>query len=133
METLRAVMLKLFAALECSDKELSILITDDREIQQLNCVYRSKDKATDVLSFSQQEGEPSHIQENMLGDVVVSLETAERQAAECDVDLQQEVIRLLLHGVLHLLGYDHENVSDEQAEEMRALERKLLPELVANI
>lgn len=103
--------------------ELSILITDDSEIQKLNKQYRDKDKPTDVLSFSMIEGldDPQPI----LGDIVISFETAERQAQEYQVNLYQELLRLLIHGILHLVGFEHENVSEQVAQEMKDTEDKL--------
>jgi len=103
--------------------ELSVLLCDDATIQPLNRQYRDKDKPTDVLSFSQIEGEAIG-QGEVLGDVVISLETAARQAAERRHDPAYEVRVLLVHGICHLLGYDHEE--DDEAEEMEALERDLL-------
>ena len=88
------------------DDELSILLVDDANIQNLNRQHRNIDTATDVLSFPQiEDGEfISH----MLGDVVISVETARRQADEHHFSLEQELVLLLIHGLLHLLGYDHE-------------------------
>jgi len=103
--------------------ELSVLLCDDATIQPLNRQYRDKDKPTDVLSFSQLEGEAIG-SGDVLGDVVISLETAARQAAERHHDAAYEVRVLLVHGICHLLGYDHEE--DDEAEEMESLERDLL-------
>lgn len=109
------------------DCQLSVVVTTDDEIQDLNRQYAGEDRPTDVLSFSQEEGEafisapdePRH-----LGDVIISLETAERQAAEAGHDLDAEVAHLLAHGVLHLLGYDHAEAAEER--EMRERERAVL-------
>lgn len=93
--------------LDEAHSELSILLTDDEEIHRLNRTYRNRDRPTDVLSFSQREGEfpgPAVV----LGDVVISIETAKRQAQERGHSLEGEILELLAHGVLHLLGYDHE-------------------------
>jgi len=110
-----------------SDAELSLLITDDEEIWSLNRLYRSVDRPTDVLSFSQLEGEGPPTTPELLGDVVISWETAERQAAELGHTLLEELRRLLIHGVLHLLGYDHEK-DDAGARAMREAEEKYLGE-----
>lgn len=98
--------------LERQDDELSILLVDDQTIQDLNLQHRKIDSATDVLSFPQMEGDEfiSH----MLGDVVISVETAKRQAVEHQFSLEQELVLLLLHGLLHLLGYDHERSPKEE-------------------
>ena len=98
--------------------ELSIVITGDMAVRELNRTYRDTDAATDVLSFSQAEGEAFAVPDGEtphLGDVIISLETAQRQADEHGLALQDEVAHLLVHGILHLLGYDHEE-PDEKAE-----------------
>jgi probable rRNA maturation factor len=95
----------------------------DVEIRELNRDYRDKNRATDVLSFSLVEGEWSGFRGTMLGDVVISIETAARQARARHRSLNEEVTRLLIHGILHLLGHDHEE--DEEARTMRAEERRL--------
>lgn len=109
--------------------EVSLLITDDEGIHGLNLQYRGQDKPTDVLSFSQRDAVPesdykvSQRGKEILGDVVISLETAEKQAVIHDVTLEEELALLTVHGVLHLLGYDD---STEQAMlEMQAKERFL--------
>lgn len=107
--------------------EISILFTDDKEIQVLNRDFRGKDKPTDVLSFSQREGR--HPSPTMLGDLVISIDTAKKQAKKYEVTFLAEIRRLLIHGTLHLLGFDHENVSKAQAQRMRRLEAKLFKEL----
>jgi len=107
-----------------ADAGLSISLVNDEEIRRLNREHRGKDKATDVLSFSlapPKQGTDGP--ERLLGDVVISIETARRQAAEYDAPLQNELYRLLIHGVLHVLGYDHER-PDERTE-MVAQERRL--------
>ena len=108
-----------------SVQELSVLFTSDSEIQALNKDYRGKDSPTDVLSFSQLEGEESLVPPLSLGDLVISLDTAERQAKEFDVSFENEILRLTIHGILHLFGYDHENVSQEEIERMHAKETTL--------
>lgn len=107
--------------------ELSVLLADDPMVHELNKTYRDTDEATDVLSFSQTEGEPFAQPEGAvphLGDVIISIDTARRQAVEYAVSLQDEVSHLLVHGVLHLLGYDHEDTAD--AEVMRRHEDAIL-------
>ncbi len=111
-ERLRTVL----DALQTGDKELSILLTDDAAIRKLNRQYRDRDAATDVLAFPQEDAD--NFSSHLLGDVVVSVETAQRQAAEHQLSLEQELILLCIHGLLHLLGFDHE-VSPAEAERMR--------------
>jgi probable rRNA maturation factor len=108
-----------------SEAELSILITDDEEIRSLNRDYRSVDSPTDVLSFSQVEGEGPAIASELLGDVVISWETARSQARELGHTVLEEMKRLLVHGVLHLLGYDHEG-DEKTAAGMREMEERYL-------
>ncbi len=97
--------------------ELSLLLTGDAQVRELNRAHRGKDKATDVLSFPAPPGTSS------LGDIAISLDTARRQAAEYDAPLQTEVNRLLIHGLLHLLGHDHHEPGERAA--MEAEERRL--------
>ena len=94
--------------LEETDCELSLLLTDDVKIQELNRTYRDLDKATDVLSFPQDEDAVNEAGDTLLGDVVISVETAARQAKEHHLNFNEELILLAIHGILHLLGYDHE-------------------------
>lgn len=113
--------------LNLNQRNLSILVTNDAEIKELNRDFRNKDKPTDVLSFSMDEGEgvlgENHLKD--LGDVVISLDTASTQARECKVSLKQELSRLLIHGILHLAGYEHENVSEERVREMEEKEKEI--------
>jgi probable rRNA maturation factor len=120
---LRSRAVKLLRALGLARRELSIVLLDDRAIAALNARYRGQDRPTDVLSFSLLEGENPERSGNLLGDVIVGLETAARQARRAHRGLDQEIARLLIHGTLHLLGYDHQ--SDEEAREMRREERRL--------
>lgn len=112
---------------DVGDCQLSVAVTTDAEIRALNRRYASEDKPTDVLAFSQEEGEalvPAPDELRQLGDVVISLETAERQASEAGHDLDAEMAHLLAHGVLHLLGYDH--AAPDEEREMREHERAVL-------
>jgi len=111
----------LLVAAKCGECELSVVLCGDAWIQPLNAQWRGKDAATDVLSFPQDD-------EVILGDVVVSVDTAQRQADEREYRLRDEVRVLLVHGLLHLLGYDHE-ASQEDLREMAAAERTLLDRL----
>ena len=114
----------MLASLGLDDAELSILLCDDGTIRQLNRRYRNKNKATDVLAFPMQEGPGPAPNPGLLGDVVISLPTAARQASEHDRPIIQEVTFLLAHGLLHLLGYDHAAKREER--EMRAQTEDLL-------
>lgn len=114
-----------------AQSEVSVVLVDDRYIRQLNREYRDKDYATDVLSFALNEGDEPQIidgsPENLLGDIIISLETAVRQANEYGHSLEREVAFLTVHGMLHLLGYDHEEEADRQ--EMRREEEFVLGKL----
>ena len=106
------------------ETELSIVLCDDAFIRPLNRDYREKDSPTDVLSFAQREGAVAFEDDPVLGDVIISVETAARQAAERGITLLQELRVLLCHGLLHLLGYDH--LTEDERAEMEAEERALL-------
>lgn len=105
-------------------EELSIVLADDPFVQNLNKTYRNKDKPTNVLSFPQDEP-----QENIkiLGDIILAFETIAREAQEQNKTFHDHTIHLTVHGVLHLLGHDHE--TDDEAEIMEALEIAILQEL----
>jgi probable rRNA maturation factor len=111
--------------LDCLNHEISILLTADADIRELNQQFRSIDQATDVLSFPQNaEEDPPIPGELILGDIAVSLDTAQVQAKEHGLTFEEEIILLLIHGILHLLGYDHE-ISKQEEEKMRSKTRKL--------
>ena len=107
----------------CPDEELSLVFVSDRRMRGLNRRFRGVDRPTDVLSFNMREGEP-HPDKVALGDVVISVETAARQAGELGHPLENEIDRLFLHGLLHLLGYDHAEADGRRR--MRAKERRIL-------
>jgi probable rRNA maturation factor len=120
---LRTQALRLLRELGRPKAELSIALVDDAEIAELNARYRGVEGATDVLSFSLLEGAHAERRGDLLGDVVVSLDTAAVQARRGRRSLDDEVLRLLIHGTLHLLGHDHER--DDEARRMRAEERRV--------
>jgi len=113
---------KILASLKQNRAELSVALITDREIEKLNRKYRNKPKPTDVLSFP--AGELLAGRHPLLGDVVISVERAEEQAKAGGWTLDEEINRLLIHGILHLLGYDHER-SRKEALVMRSMERKI--------
>lgn len=114
-------------ALDMADAELSVLLCDDDTIQPLNRDWRGIDAPTDVLSFPQDDAPNPG---GLLGDVVISVQTAARQADEAGHDLHTELRVLLVHGLCHLLGHDHEEPDD--AREMQALEARLLAAVEAD-
>jgi probable rRNA maturation factor len=104
---------RMLLALQMPDAELSIVLTGDDQIKILNRIYRKKNRPTDVLAFSQLEGRAIGSR-RLLGDVIVSVPTARRQAEERGVDVAAEVTMLLAHGLLHLLGWDHETPAKDR-------------------
>lgn len=112
---------QVLAGIGFADAELSIVLTDDPTIHALNKEWRHKDKPTDVLSFPQADFERTRV----LGDVIISVETAARQAPRFGNDLPAELDRLLVHGILHLIGHDHVH-GGPQARKMKREEERLL-------
>ena len=98
---------RILSASGCPEAELSVVIVDDDEIRILNREYLNRDRPTNVISFPLQEGEGTGIQPQLLGDVVISADTAARDALEAGIPFESELYFLLLHGILHLLGYEH--------------------------
>ena len=111
--------------------EVSLVLIDDKRIHELNFEYRGVDRPTDVLSFALQEevdGEPDiEVEDEMLGDILISVERAREQAAEYGHSFEREIIYLAGHGTLHLLGFDHEEELDKQ--EMRSKEEEIMGKL----
>ncbi|MGL4367287.1 MAG: rRNA maturation RNase YbeY [Brevinemataceae bacterium] len=105
----------------------SLFFCSDKFIHNLNKIYRKKDYPTDVLSFSINEGEifPETITDMPLGDIIISLETAKKQAKEFQVSYEEEIARLTIHGLLHLLGFDHE-INEEEHKKMFDIQDKLM-------
>ncbi|MEE2779513.1 MAG: rRNA maturation RNase YbeY [Myxococcota bacterium] len=116
----------LMEASGCGDRELSLVLTDDPRIAVTNETWRGVSSPTDVLSFPMDEGEvlSSGGAQDPLGDVMISLDTAGRQALEHGLTMEEEVTFLLVHGFCHLLGHDH--AEPEEAARMRAEEDRLL-------
>ncbi len=113
-EKTRSAAERMLLALGMPDAELSILLCDDKTIHVLNRDYRDRDRATDVLAFAMREGEGAGVCPQLLGDVVISIETATRQADSAGKTIVNEIVFLLAHGLLHLLGYDHQTSSDQR-------------------
>ena len=108
-----------------SENEVSLLFTDDDQVRQLNLQWRQQDKPTNVLSFAAQEsGGP---ETPVLGDIVLARQTIQREATEQGKTFNEHLTHLIIHGFLHLLGFDHE--TDAEAETMEALETKILASL----
>lgn len=114
----------------CENSELSITLTDDKNIHALNKKYRNIDRPTDVLSFAFRESEEPEIlnaEVEILGDIIISLERAKVQAEEFGHSFLREVIFLEVHGLLHLLGYDH--IEEEDRIEMEAEQKFIMEQL----
>ncbi len=109
------------------EAEVSIVFVDNPRIQALNKQYRGVDSPTDVLSFSMQEGENIPGEDSLLGDVIISLETAVHQAEEFGHSVDREVAYLAVHGVLHLLGYDH--MKEPDRKQMREKEEAIMQKI----
>ncbi len=109
----------------CHDKELSILFTDDNGIAELNDRYLGRKGPTNVLAFPMAEGPAPMDESVMLGDVVISGDTALRESKELEDSLEDTIDRLLIHGILHLLGFDHTK-SDVEAKRMEEEEKRLM-------
>ncbi len=118
---LKKTLRELLAAVHEADASISITLVNDATIREINRAHRGKDRPTDVLSFPL-EPEP-FAQERLLGDIVISIDTARRQAADYDAPLQQELYRLSIHGLLHILGHDHEEPGERAR--MESEERRL--------
>ncbi|MBA4423039.1 MAG: rRNA maturation RNase YbeY, partial [Syntrophus sp. (in: bacteria)] len=116
---------RLMRELCCQDGELSLLLVDDDQIRVFNRTYLKRDRSTNVISFSMREGEFSDINPQLLGDIILSLETAYRDAVTGNIDFMDEVEFLVIHGLLHLLGYEHENATAKESRQMKTREREL--------
>jgi len=106
------------------EAELSLLFVNDLQIQELNRRYLRRDKPTNVLAFSMKQGEFPTLHPHLLGDLVISVETANRQSNRFGLNEMEMVILLMVHGVLHLTGYDHEGTKKE-AKEMALKQKEL--------
>jgi probable rRNA maturation factor len=111
--------------LACPDAELSILIVDDSEIAELNKKYLHRHGPTNVIAFPMRTGLFNTIAPQLLGDVVISIETAAREGEISGISMEERVTQLLVHGILHLLGYDHEK-NKAQSDKMEKKSNEIL-------
>ncbi|MFP3869946.1 MAG: rRNA maturation RNase YbeY [Syntrophobacteria bacterium] len=102
--------------MECPEAELSVLLVDDERMSSLNWQHRGRRGPTNVLAFCMREGEFGEISPELLGDVVICVPTAQRQAQEGGISLEEMISRLLVHGILHLCGFDHLEGGDATSE-----------------
>ncbi|MEZ4550092.1 MAG: rRNA maturation RNase YbeY [Desulfobacterales bacterium] len=128
---MRTTARALLNALGSPDAELSVVIMDDEQIAQLNEQFRHRNGPTNVLAFAMNEGEFAGITPDLLGDVVISADTAAREADELGISLSRRLDFLLTHGILHLFGYDHERSEADEAEMDRKTEE--LYEMITHI
>lgn len=115
----------ILGALDCPDGEISILIVDDSQMEKLNLKYLNRNGSTNVIAFPMREGEFSHLSPQLLGDVVISTDTAAKEAQNSGISIEQRLKELLVHGILHLFGYDHE-ASEQDARNMEGKSQKLM-------
>lgn len=116
-------------------KVFSLAFVDGQTIRKWNRAYRGKDKITDVLSFAQRDSDPDEskffgqAEKGELGEILICLSRAKAQAKEYGWSLDQEICRLLVHGLAHLIGYEHENVSKKIEKEMFDFEKRIMDKL----
>jgi len=135
-DTIRQKTKQILNALGYDTHEISIVITDNAQIQQLNKTYRKVDKPTNVLAFPMQEGEFADIAPSLLGDIVISCEKAQQEADSANISIDERMSQLLIHGILHLVGFDHEtSPGDAQNMEDKSLVllRKIEPNKALNV
>ena len=112
-------------ALDCPNGEISILIVDDPQIEELNQQYLNRQGPTNVIAFAMREGEFADLSPHLLGDVVISMDTAAKEAQIAATSMERRFNELLVHGVLHLMGFDHET-SEDDARVMEDKSRELI-------
>jgi probable rRNA maturation factor len=124
LRKIRRAAQRILTELGFLDAELSLLFVDDARIRELNWKHLGRNRPTNVLAFSMREGEFSSLHPHLLGDLVISVETAKRQSNRFSLNEREMVIFLMVHGVLHLLGYEHEG-TDKGAREMTFKQKEL--------
>ena len=129
---IRGNVIRLLRLIGCAEKEISISFVDDETIRLLNRQYLRLDKPTNVLSFSLEEGECGKVNPGLLGDIVISVDTALRDAKQGGFTLEEEILFLIIHGLLHLTGYEHVETSRANALKMKKREKELFLALTAS-
>jgi probable rRNA maturation factor len=125
LRRIRSVLARLMKRLGCGEAELSVVLVDDAAIREINRTYLNRDHATNVISFPMQEGDYGGVNPKVLGDIVVSVETARAEAKKALIAMDDELDFLLIHGLLHLTGYNHENTSVAEVKRMKDKEDEL--------
>ena len=126
LNRLRRFALELAGRARAEAADFSVLLTTDRTIRRYNCRFRGKDEPTDVLSFPGRDSLPDGVDKPYLGDMMISIETAYRQALTRNHSLEREICTLMIHGWLHLLGFDHELDQGQMRRKELRLQRELL-------
>ena len=132
LRKIRRAAQRLLTELGLLEAELSVLLVNDLQIQALNQRYLRRDKPTNVLAFPMREGEFSTLHPHLLGDLVISAETAKRQSNRFGLDAMEMVILLMVHGVLHLIGYEHEGTK-KGAREMSLKQKNLFHHITQEV
>jgi probable rRNA maturation factor len=125
---LRRILDKILKHLNLEDSEISFLFVDDEDIKKINHQYLNRDYPTNVIAFSMREGEFGDVNPHILGDVVISVETALRDAKKENIRFEDGLDYLMIHGILHLLGYDHEK-SEIESRKMKEKEKEIFFEI----
>lgn len=125
LDHIRETACTLLQALDKSEAELSLLITDDDQIAGINKTYLDRSGPTNVIAFPMGDDGFTGISHELLGDVVISVETAAREAADAGYEMEERFTELLIHGILHLLGYDHET-NEQDAKQMAEKSKELM-------
>lgn len=115
--------------LGCPEREVSLLFVDNEAISEINRQYLNRPGPTNVISFSQTEGDFGHINPLLLGDIVISAQRAVSDAQAGNLDVNDEIDFLVIHGLLHLLGYNHEGSDEREAAQMREMENEIFQKL----
>jgi probable rRNA maturation factor len=118
--------------LELPDAELSLLLVNDTQIRTLNRRYLQLDKPTNILAFPMREGKFSTLHPHLLGDLVISVQTARRQKKQFGLDEMKMITLLMIHGILHLLGYEHEGAG-KQARQMAVKQKELFEAVIQDL
>jgi len=132
LRRIRKAAQTILAYMALPDAELSILLVDDAQIQDLNRRYLNRNKPTNVLAFPMREGEFSTLHPQLMGDLVISVETARRQSNRFRLNKMEMITFLMVHGILHLVGYEHERTRKE-AREMTIKQKELFQWLTQKV
>lgn len=122
---IRSSLVRLLKRLGLEDRELSLLLVDNEEIREFNRLYLGRDYPTNVISFAMSEGDFGDVNPQLLGDIIISVEKARTEGESCGATLKESLDFLLIHGLLHLLGYDHESGDAREALRMQEKENEL--------